>query len=180
MQGQFVFGGDDSANPPYTLNWNVSANGVTALQSAASTAIVTDARGNSFSVSENAQTIFDHQDPVTGLSDASSVFAGIQTLATALTSGVQADIDTAMTNLRTAQGYYSQQLAAYGTYQGRITSALSDASSYQTQLKTQLSSLQDADIPTDATDLTQFQTQEQAAIAAEGQMSQKNLFDYIG
>jgi flagellar hook-associated protein 3 FlgL len=180
VQGQYVFGGDDSANPPYAMNWNVSANGVTALQSAASTSLVTDARGNSFSISQNAQTIFDHQDPVTGLSDASSVFAGIQGLATALAGGVQTDIDTAMTNLRTAQGYYSQQLASYGTYQDRVSSALTDASSYQTQLRTQLSSLQDADIATAATQLTQYQTQEQAAMAAEGEMSQKSLFDYLG
>jgi flagellar hook-associated protein 3 FlgL len=179
VQGQYVFGGDQSSSAPYAMNWNVSANGVTALQSSASTALVTDASGDSFSVTETAQQIFDHQDS-TGASDASSVFAGIQGLATAITSGDQTQITAAMANLTTAQGYYSQQLASYGISQTRVNSAITAAGNLKTQLTTQLGSLQDADIATAATQLTQLQTQEQAAMESEAQLPQKSLFDYLG
>jgi flagellar hook-associated protein 3 FlgL len=185
--GSYVFSGDNSQSPSYQLNWTGttpgtaagSAPGVTRLQLSNSTALVEDAGGNQFSVSESAQNIFDHRD-ASDNPDTSNVFAGISNLATALTGGNSTAISTAISNLQTAQSYYSQQLASAGNAVNRVSSALTDAQTQVTQLKTNLSSLRDTDVTSAITEMTQLQTQEQAQITAQAQISNKSLFDMLG
>jgi flagellin-like hook-associated protein FlgL len=47
-------------------------------------------------------------------------------------------------------------------------------------LQTEISNIQDADIPTAATELTQANTQLQAAMEMEGQLPHSSLFNYLG
>ena len=64
-------------------------------------------------------------------------------------------------------------------HENRISSAIDLAQKFQVQSQTQLSNLQDADIPTVATELTQLTTSLDAAMAAQAKRPVTTLFDYL-
>ena len=70
--------------------------------------------------------------------------------------------------------------AFYGNVEDQIQSASTYASKYNVQLETEISNIQDADIISAATELTQGNTQLQAAMQMEGQMPHTSLFNYLG
>jgi flagellin-like hook-associated protein FlgL len=82
-------------------------------------------------------------------------------------------------SIQTASAYVNQQAGFYGTAENRISSAIDLANKFQVQAQTQLSSLQDADIPTVATELTQLTTNLNAAMAAQAKRPVTTLFDYL-
>ena len=108
-----------------------------------------------------------------------NVFASI----TSLIQGLQANNDTqiasAVTNVQSADTFLNQQLAFYGTVQGRVAGALSFGKNYTVQLQTQLSGVQDADEASAITNMTQAQTQLQAALQSEAQLPRNTLFDFL-
>ena len=61
----------------------------------------------------------------------------------------------------------------------KLATATDSGQTYQTELQTQLSGIQDANEAQDITELTQAQTQLQAALESEAQLPQKTLFDYL-
>ena len=71
-------------------------------------------------------------------------------------------------------------LAFYGTVQNRVDGAVDFAANLTTQLLTQQSGIQDADLISSITQLNQAATQQQAALAAEAKMPRTSLFDYLG
>jgi flagellin-like hook-associated protein FlgL len=85
-----------------------------------------------------------------------------------------------MTELSAAKSHMNQSLAFYGAVENRITEATTYASKLQLNQKTQLSSLQDADITQSILDLNQAITQQQAALSARAKIPTKSLFDYMG
>jgi len=72
------------------------------------------------------------------------------------------------------------QLAFYGTAQDSVTAATSSAATLTTQLQTQISGIEDADETQSILDLTQAQTQQQAALESFQQIPQTSLFNYLG
>jgi flagellin-like hook-associated protein FlgL len=70
--------------------------------------------------------------------------------------------------------------AFYGNVEDQITQANSFASSYATQLQTQIGNLEDTNIPQAATELTQDQVQLEAAMQSQAELPTKTLFDYLG
>jgi flagellin-like hook-associated protein FlgL len=60
-----------------------------------------------------------------------------------------------------------------------VSSASNDAQNNVTQLKTQLSGMQDADEAAAITQLTEGQTAQQAALVSRAQLPKTSLFDYI-
>jgi flagellar hook-associated protein 3 FlgL len=184
FNGRYIFSGDQDTSPMYQLD-SSQPDGVTQLFSAPSTRVIVDATGTAISVAETAQQIFDAQNP-DGSDASGNVFAAVNSLLAALnntslsSSDQQAAITQAGSALQSAGTYLNQQLAFYGEAEDRISSATDLAQKFQTQQQAQLSNLRDADIPTVAAQLTQAQTQEQAAISAEAQIQQqKNLFSYL-
>lgn len=185
--GRFVFSGDSDQTPPYTADPS-QPNGVSAYTGSPSTREIMDASGALFPISQSGQDIFDNSAP------GASVFAAVNALQTALDNGpatgdptYQTDydtqttaIDTAMTSLQTATDSMNSSLAFYGNAQDRITSATDIANQLEVTQKTELSNLQDADVATVATELTQAETQQQAMLSAEAQLPKKTLFDYLG
>ena len=65
----------------------------------------------------------------------------------------------------------NQQLEFYGEAEDRVSTATDLAQKFQTQQQAQLSNLRDADIPTVALQLSQAQTDQQAALSAEAKSS---------
>jgi flagellin-like hook-associated protein FlgL len=104
----------------------------------------------------------------------------MQTLETALTNNDTAGIATASDSLKSADTYLNDQLAFYGEVENRVQGATDLAQKFQVQQQTELSGLQDTDIPTTATEIAQLQVQQQASMSVEANVAQmKNLFSFL-
>jgi flagellar hook-associated protein 3 FlgL len=173
VEGRYVFSGDDDQTQPYTVDLT-QASPVSAYAGAAATRQIQSADGSVFAVSQTAQQIFDSSDLTT------NVFQTVSGLYTALQNNDQAGINQAITNLSSASTYLNGSLAFYGTTQDRITSATTFAANLTTELQTEQSGIQDANLTASITNLNQAATQQQAALEAEQQVPRKSLFDYLG
>jgi flagellar hook-associated protein 3 FlgL len=171
--GRFIFAGDSDQQAPYSIDLT-QANPVSAYQGSGATRQIQGADGTTFSVAQTAQTIFD--DP-TGQQN---IFSSINNLRNALLSNDQQAIDAAMPKLQSVGTYLNQQLAFYGTVQNRVTTETDFGANLETQLKTQLSNIQDADLAQAVTLLQQAQTQQTAALTARAQLPKTSLFDFLG
>ncbi|MGA3205252.1 MAG: flagellin [Bryobacteraceae bacterium] len=173
VNGRFIFSGDTDQTQPYTYD-PTQPDPVSAYQGSASTRTIQSATGTTFPVALTAQQIFDSTDPTT------NVFTSINNLVTALQSGSTTAIATANSALPNVATYLNTRLAFYGTAQDAVTAATTSAATLTTQLQTQISGIQDADETQSILDLTQAQTQQQAALESFQQIPQTSLFNYLG
>lgn len=179
VQGVFIFSGDQSGTPQYT--WDpTQANPVVTQQTSASTQQIESPAGGTFQASLTAQQIFDDQDPVTGAPANDNVFNALNTLVTALNNNDTPGITNSISLLQAASVHLNTSEAFYGNLEDQIQGANTYASNYDIQLQTQISNIQDADIPSAATELTEANTQLQAAMQMEGQLPHSSLFNYLG
>lgn len=188
VQGRYIFGGDQDSTPPYDLDLT-AATGVNALNTAAATRRVEDSAGGSFAVSKSAQDIFDSRNPPDPLDTnvppittpaADNVFAALNSLRLGLLANDPTQITAANSSIQLASDRLNTSQAFYGTVENRITNATDYSSTYDVQLKTELSQKEDADITTAALTITQANTQLQAAFAMQAKMPRTTLFDFIG
>jgi flagellar hook-associated protein 3 FlgL len=177
VNGQYVFSGDQNTTQLYQLD-PTSPTGVDRLAIATNTDLVQGAGGIQIAASLTANTIFDVRNPDDTVSP-NNVFAALNGLEVALQNNDTTGINTAINNLQAASTYMNDQLAFYGTAQDQVNSSLSSAQNSATQLQTQLSQLTDANEANSITQLTQAQTQMQAAIAAQARMPTQTLFDVL-
>ena len=177
VHGVYIFSGDQTNSPPYQVN-AASPTGVDRLVTAPATRLIQDATGVNFAIAKTAQDIFDHRD-ATDNPAPDNVFAAVHSLQVALQNGDQPGVTNALDSLKTAQDYLNQQLAFYGSVQNRIDSGIDLAKKFETQLQTNLSAQQDADIPSAVIQLTQDQTHLNAALAAQGRRPTTSLFDFL-
>jgi len=178
VQGRYIFSGDQSGSPAYQLDLNGvnltlnPANGVDRLSTAASTRRVEDPAGGSFAVSKTAQEIFDG-------SGGDNVFAALNNLRLALLNNDAAGITASTGALHQASDHLNAMQAFYGTVENRIDDATTFASNYDIQLQTEISQKEDADATAAALEMTQANTQLQAAFQMRAQVPRKSLFDYL-
>jgi flagellar hook-associated protein 3 FlgL len=172
VEGRYIFSGDSDQQAPYTYTAG-AANPVSAYLGSNSTRLVQHPNGTTFSVALTAQQIFDSTDPTT------NVFASIQNLSAALRANDSAAIQTAADGLSKVGEYLNSELAAYGNTQNKVTEATNFGQTLQVQLQTQISNLQDADLTQAILDLTQGQTQQQAALQSRARLPRTTLFDYL-
>jgi flagellar hook-associated protein 3 FlgL len=170
VQGRFIFSGDAETTPPYQTN-PASPNGVDRLVTEAATRQVQNPAGGSFEAGQTAQEIFD--------CPGASVFGALNSLRASLLAGDPTAIAQASASVQTASNQLNSSQASYGAMEGRITDAQAFAERYDTQLQTQLSQMQDADVAAAALTLTQSNTQLQAAFQMRAAMPHKSLFDFI-
>lgn len=170
--GRYIFAGDSDQQAPYTVDLTQTPP-VSAYQGSAATRVAQHPDGSTFAVSLTAQTIFDSSDPTT------NVFSAITNLQTALANNDTAAIQTANAGLSKIGDYLNQQLAFYGNVQDKVAQATDYGSTQQTQLQTQISNLQDADLTSSILTLNQDQTQEQAALQSEARIPRTTLFDFL-
>ena len=81
--------------------------------------------------------------------------------------------------MASAGNYLNEQHAFYGSAQNRVNSALDSAVTNETRLKTEISSVEDADMLRATTDLSNAILQHNAALAARGKAPKNSLFDYM-
>ncbi len=174
----YVFSGDKNSTVAYVLNLN-SDTGVDRQFTSDATREVELANGSTCTVSKTAQEIFDLRNSDDSVAD-ENVFAAVNSLRVALENNDETAISDALTSLRTASDYLNQMLAYYGGYQNTIDNAIDDASELQVRLKTQLSTLRDADVTAVALELDAGISFEEAALQAKSMTTHDNLFNYLG
>ncbi|HUB82921.1 MAG TPA: flagellin [Bryobacteraceae bacterium] len=179
VQGVFIFSGDQDQTPQYTWD-STQANPVVTQQTSASTRQIENPAGGTFQASLTAQQIFDDQDPVSGAPAADNVFNALNTLLTALNNNDTSGITNSISLLQAASVHLNTSQAFYGNLEDEIQGANTYASNYNIQLETEISNIQDADIPSAASELSLANTQLQAAMEMEGQMPHSSLFNYLG
>jgi flagellar hook-associated protein 3 FlgL len=177
VNGNFVFSGDQTQTPLYQLDLS-APEGVDRLATATNTNLVQGEGNTQFSASLTANTIFDDTD-ASGNPTPNNAFAALNDLRTALLNNDTTGINTSISELQTASTYMNNQQAFYGNVQDQITGTLNDLQNNAVQLQTQLSNLQDVNMTSAITDLTQAQTQMQAALAAQARFPQTTLFDVL-
>jgi len=172
VNNRYIFAGDTDQTQPYTFD-STQPDPVSAYQGSSSTRMIQAANGTTFPVALTAQQIFDSTDPST------NVFTSINNLVTALNNNDQTAIDAANAALPAVSTYLNQQLAFYGTAQDAVSNAADSASTLITQLQTQIGGMQDADETQSILDLTQAQTEQQAALESFQEIPRTTLFDYL-
>jgi|ERR1051326_4824185 flagellar hook-associated protein 3 FlgL len=178
VQGRYIFSGDQDLSPAYSLDLT-TASGVVQLNSSAATVRIEDAAGGSFASSKTAQEIFDNRNP-DGTIAPDNVFAALNSLRLGLVNNDSAAIDTALTSLRAASYHLNSMESFYGAVQNRIQNTVNFAATYDIALKTQLSQKEDADITAAAVEMSQANTQLQAAFQMRARLPRSSLFDYLG
>lgn len=173
LEGRFIFSGDSDQQAPYTIDLT-QTNPVSAYQGSAATRAAQSPDGTTFPISLTAQQIFDSADPTT------NVFTTLNNLRNALAGNDLTAIQQAMGALPAAGTYLNDQLAFYGTTQDRMTAATNYGNNLQTNQQTQIANLQDADLTSAMLELTQAQTEQQAALTARAQLPRTTLFNYLG
>jgi flagellar hook-associated protein 3 FlgL len=173
----YVFGGDAATAPPYQLDLS-SGNGVDQLTTAAATQQVQNPAGGSFPVSQTAQQIFDDRN-ADGTYASDNVFAVLTNLYNGLMNNDQTAVENSTTALQAASNHLNESLAFYGTVQDQLRDASNFATSYSTQLQTQIGQLEDADVAAASLELSEGTTQLQAAFEAESKLPQTTLFNYL-
>jgi flagellar hook-associated protein 3 FlgL len=179
VQGAYIFSGDQSQTPQYTYD-PTQADPVVTQQNAASTGQIENPAGGTIAASLTAQQIFDDQDPVAGGPATDNAFNALNTLVTALNNNDTAGIASSISLLQQSSVHLNNMQSFYGNQEDQIQSANTYASNFNIQLQTQISSIQDADVPTAATELTEANTQLQAAMQMEGQLPHTSLFSFLG
>ena len=173
VEGRYIFSGDTDQQAPYTYTPG-QANPVSAYLGAASTRLVQHPNGTTFSVALTAQQIFDSTDPTT------NVFASIQALSAALRANDSPAVSAAADGLTKVGQHLNSQLAFYGRTQNKVADAAEFGKTLQLQLQTQISNVEDADLTQAILELTQGQTQQQAALQSRAMLPRTTLFDYLG
>ncbi len=173
VEGRYIFSGDKDQTAPYVVDLT-QANPVSAYAGASSTRVAQNPNGTTFPVALTAQQIFDSP------TQANNAFQAIQALRTALLNNDQTAISNAQGGLPQVATYLNQQLAFYGTVQNKVTDATNFGANLQTQLQTQISTIQDADSSQSILELQQGSVQLQAALQARAKLPQTTLFDFLG
>lgn len=195
VQGRYIFSGDQDSSSSYQLNLsNSTGSGVDQLTTAGSTRLIEDPAGGSFAASQTAQQIFgpttpsldadgnpvvdDNGNPVY-VPTQDNTFAALNGLRVALLANDTTGISNALNSIKQASTRLNAAQSFYGTVESRIQDATSFATSYDTQLQTEIAAKEDADIPGAALELTQANTQLQAALTMQGKMPTSTLFSYL-
>jgi len=177
VNGQYIFSGDLSGQPQYTLAANGSS--VEQMTQPGPAGQIQDANGLPISIGLTAQQIFDDQD-ASGNPTAASAFAAVTGFLTALQNNDGPGILTAVTDIQTASAHLNDESSFYGAAQNNLIAAGNSASQTLIQLQQQLSNEQDADAAQSSLDLTMATTDEQAAMSAQAMLKPQSLFDYLG
>ncbi len=173
VEGRFIFSGDADSLTPYTIDLSQPAP-ISGYLGAPATRLVQHPNGTTFPVGHTAQEIFD------STTRAINIFAALETLRQALLANDEPAVFDAVDALRQPAAHLNSELAFYGTAQNKVAEARQFAENLALQLRTQISRIEDADLTESILELTQSQTQQQAALTSKAQMPRKTLFDYLG
>jgi flagellar hook-associated protein 3 FlgL len=169
-QGNYIFAGTATNTTPFTLN-SSAPDGVT-YNGNTDTNTVQIAEGNSVQVNLPGSQVFQ--------GSGGDVFGALQQLITALQSGNTTAVGTATTQLGTSLNYLSQQRVFYGNVVDQLNSNQNYLQQEQVNLQSEANSVDGVNMAQAATNLTQAQTTQSAALAALAKVIPQNLLQYLG
>ena len=178
VNGRYIFSGDSDQQAAYAVD-STQPNGVQQVAPATSTAgdyrcqrqHAVDAHDGAADL--RCAELRRHRTPPAMSSPPSTA------LLTALQNNDSSAATASVDSLKTADDYLNQQLGLIGIAENRVTDATTAASQSVTTEQQNLGTLRDADTAGDAVEVTQLNTQQQAALSARATMSQYNLFDFL-
>ena len=182
--GRYLFSGDTDQVAPYSLDANGNLSG---YNGSASTRQAMHPNGTTFAIARSGQEIFEAPGG-SALGALADLKAALQNGPTVPQGDPQYDaqylaqttaITDALAEVTKAGDQLNQQLAFYGVVQNNVADATNAAKTLEVNQRTQLSSLTDADITTDAIALTQANTQRDASLSARAKLPTTTLFDYL-
>lgn len=169
-QGNYIFAGTATNAAPFTLDSSspdgVDYNGNTDVNT------VQIAEGNSVQINLPGSQVFQNS--------GGDVFGALQQLITALQSGDAAGAGAATTQLGTALNSLSQQRVFYGNVVDQLNSNQNYLQQEQVNLQSEANSVDGVNMAQAATNLTQAQTTQSAALAALAKVIPQNLLQYLG
>jgi flagellar hook-associated protein 3 FlgL len=166
-EGNYIFAGTATTTAPFVAS-SSSPDGVNYV---GNTDINEVAIGSGYKLAVNV--------PGSQLFSASGndVFLAVNNLIQAVQNNT--GIPAAVNALSAASSYLASQRVLYGNAMDQATAQTTSLTSQQLQLSQQQTTLAAANLPAVATNLSQAQTDEQAALAAMAKLSQDNLFSYL-
>lgn len=132
---------------------------------------------------QTAQELFDHRNADDSPAP-DNVFFALNSMQLALADNSNpnqsSEILAAQAMLESASSYLNAKETFYGNTQNRITAAVNQINTENANLQQQISNIRDTDVVQTALDLTSAETEEQAALAAQGKVPHTSLFDFLG
>jgi flagellar hook-associated protein 3 FlgL len=166
FQGNYLFAGTATTQQPFTENGSsVTYNGNDDINA------VTIADGRTMQSNLPGSQIF--QQP------GSDVMGSLQQLITAIQSGNSSSIGTATTAVSNALNYLDSQSVFYSNGLSQLTDDQANLNTQQTNLQADDNTLVGADLSKAATNLTQAETANQAALSAAAKVLPMTLLDYL-
>ena len=165
-EGNYIFAGTATTTPPF-----LAAGTPSGVHYVGNAEVNEVAVGSGYKIAVNV--------PGSQLFSASGndMFLAVSSLIQAVQNN--SGIPAAVNALSAASTYLSSQRVLYGNAMEQATAQTTDLNSEQLQITEQHTTLAAANLPAAATDLSQAQTDSQAALAAIAKFSQDNLFNYL-
>jgi flagellar hook-associated protein 3 FlgL len=166
-EGNYIFAGTETNTAPFVVD-DTSPSGV---DYAGNTDVNTVSIGSGYKLAVNV--------PGSQLFSApgNDVFLAINNLIQAVQTNT--GIPAAVNAVSAASSYLSAQTVFYGNATDQTQSQTTYLNAAQLQISQQQNTLGGVNMATAASNLTQAQTDSQAALAAIGKLSQNSLFDYL-
>lgn len=174
VDGRYIFSGDTDTTAPYTVDLG-SDPPYSPYQGAASSRKIEHPSGARIQVSLTAEEIFEDADPN------QNVLASVNDLRRALLANDSTQIKDALGRVRQSNTHMNNKLAFYGAAQNQVAEGLDVAFKQELRLKSEISSIEDADLTEAILELNQAQLQQSAALGAQAQLlNRRTLLDYLG
>ena len=173
VEDRYIFSGTNDTVVPYTID-PAPPNAVSSYGGASTTKKALDLLGGTFETGKTAEEIFDNPTPE------KNTFASLKALRDGLLADDTVAIKAAFANTKSASIHINTIQASYGLAQNRVNTAIDSSKSAVIRLKSQISSIEDADLTTAILDLNQATQDQQAAFQARSKLPRGSLFDYLG
>ena len=168
-QGSYLFGGTASTSQPYTAD----------ATSASGYAYNGNNDVNSVQVGDNLNVQVNLPGSQIFSNSSANVLGSLQSLVTALQSGNTTAIGTATNAVSAALSYVSQQRVIYGNAESQLNSQDTYLQQETVTLASQATSLTGVDLAKAATNLSQAETDNNAALAAAAKVVPNTLLSYL-
>lgn len=169
VQGNYLFGGTASTSMPYTADAS-SPSGYTYNGNSGTNSV---AVGDTLSIQVNLPGSQIFSDPT------NDVLGSLASLVSALQSGNSSQISTATTAVSSAINYVGQQQGFYSAAQSRLNAQESALQQDTVTLTSQQNNLVGVDMAQAATELSQAETDNSAALAAAAKVLPTTLLNYL-
>jgi flagellar hook-associated protein 3 FlgL len=169
VEGNYLFGGTASSTAPYAAD-STSASGY---------AYSGNNDANSVAIGDDLNLQVNLPGSQVFSSSSNNVLDSLSSLASALQSGNSAQISTATSAVSSAINYVSQQQGFYSNAESQLNSQETTLQQDTVNLTTQQTNLVGVDMATAATELSQAETDNSAALAAAAKVLPNTLLNYL-